>query len=221
MTGDVTANVFIEKTGMGTTLKGIVSSGSIGNGIQLDTVTNAVITRNRIKGGDYGIVLNACPNSRTDYNVLHDQTTAGIYLAAGTAHAVYNNTVHNAGNGFLAGAAPSGSATVYVKNNLFLDCTNVMNVAAVDIDLDYNLGYGFTNWGAGGLDLATYQALGLDVHSTAENPLLTDPDNNDYTLTTSSPAKNTGTDVGLTVDYSGNPIVGAPDRGAFEFQEAA
>ncbi len=33
------------------------------------------------------------------------------------------------------------------------------------------------------------------------------------------PAINAGTDVGLTKDINGNPIVGDPDIGAYEFQK--
>ena len=39
-----------------------------------------------------------------------------------------------------------------------------------------------------------------------------------FRLQGSSPAINAGTDVSLTSDYDGNPIVGIPDIGAFEYQ---
>jgi hypothetical protein len=47
---------------------------------------------------------------------------------------------------------------------------------------------------------------------------MTDPDNGDFTLQATSPCINAGTDVNITTDYAGNPIVGAPDIGAYEFQ---
>lgn len=43
-------------------------------------------------------------------------------------------------------------------------------------------------------------------------------DQSDYHLTSSSPAKNAGVDVGLTTDFEGKPIKGLPDIGAYEFQ---
>ena len=46
--------------------------------------------------------------------------------------------------------------------------------------------------------------------------LFTSGANADYTLFTGSPAINRGVDVGETVDYLGNPIIGLPDIGAFE-----
>jgi hypothetical protein len=40
----------------------------------------------------------------------------------------------------------------------------------------------------------------------------------DYHLLSTSPAIDAGTDVGLTTDYAGNPIYGAPDIGGYEYQ---
>jgi hypothetical protein len=41
---------------------------------------------------------------------------------------------------------------------------------------------------------------------------------NEYMITRDSKARDAGVDVGLTEDFAGNPIVGAPDIGAFEWQ---
>jgi hypothetical protein len=38
----------------------------------------------------------------------------------------------------------------------------------------------------------------------------------DWKLSASSPVINKGANVGLTSDFSGNPLVGLPDMGAFE-----
>jgi hypothetical protein len=79
-----------------------------------------------------------------------------------------------------------------------------------------------TNWyfwnNAGGNNLATWNALtgvGTDINS---DPLLTIPGSGDFTLQPGSPAIDSGVDVGLTQDFDGNPIVSAPDIGAFEYQ---
>jgi len=50
------------------------------------------------------------------------------------------------------------------------------------------------------------------------NPLFTTSPN--YNLQSSSPAINSGVNVGLTTDYDGNPIVGLPDIGAYEYRVA-
>jgi len=58
-----------------------------------------------------------------------------------------------------------------------------------------------------------------DVNSDTKIWKRTDfTDNSDFTLQSLSPCINAGVDVGLTEDFEGNPIVGAPDIGAYEYQ---
>jgi len=59
------------------------------------------------------------------------------------------------------------------------------------------------------------------THYTNQNNLRNNPlfvSTTDFHLQSGSPAKNAGLNVVLTSDYEGNPIVGIPDIGAFEFQ---
>ncbi len=66
---------------------------------------------------------------------------------------------------------------------------------------------------------ATYHTTnGNEPNSQNADPLFTDPNNNDFTLTYLSPAIDAGVDVGLSEDYAGNPIYGLPDIGAYEYQ---
>lgn len=53
-------------------------------------------------------------------------------------------------------------------------------------------------------------------HSANSNPLFVSA--SDFHLLSGSPAIDSGTDVGLTSDYAGNPIYGLPDIGAYEYQ---
>lgn len=60
---------------------------------------------------------------------------------------------------------------------------------------------------------------GYEPHSQdPANPLFVDADNGNFALQYTSPAIDTGVDVGLTTDYAGNPIYGTPDIGAYEYQ---
>ena len=71
-------------------------------------------------------------------------------------------------------------------------------------------------------DFAAYKtATGWDTNGLWEDPLMTDPANGDFTLQATSPCINAGVDVGLTTDYAGNPIVGLPDIGAYEYPGGA
>ena len=89
---------------------------------------------------------------------------------------------------------------------------------------DYNLFYGPNMGQPFKLVSTTYADLdawttgtGLDENSVEDNPDFTS-EFTDFSLQVGSPAINAGTDVGLTQDILGNPMVGLPDMGAYEKQ---
>ena len=57
-----------------------------------------------------------------------------------------------------------------------------------------------------------------ESNSLSGDPRINDLNGYDFTLQSSSPAIDAGSDVGLATDYAGNPIYGAPDIGAYEYQ---
>ncbi|GBD97969.1 MAG TPA: hypothetical protein ENG83_12160 [Nitrospirae bacterium] len=57
-----------------------------------------------------------------------------------------------------------------------------------------------------------------DVNSIAQDPLLADDSNNKFYLQLNSPCIDRGTDVLLTQDFEGNPVILPPDIGAYECQ---
>jgi hypothetical protein len=64
--------------------------------------------------------------------------------------------------------------------------------------------------------LATWRtATSQDANSISANPLFVNK-TSDWHLQSTSPCVNKGTNVGLTRDLEGKPIVGLPDIGAFE-----
>lgn len=201
----------------------VENTGAVGRGIYVAAGANVTTKRNHITGGDYGLALGAITGYSTNHhNIFEQQTSGGVFLIDGTIHKLDNNTLYSSPIGILMGANPSGSATTYARNNMFLDCAVNFNVAAVDVRLDYNIGYGHTSWGAGGLSLAVYQGLGLDVNSTEADPKLTSAATGDFSLQSDSPCIDAGTPVGLTTDYDGNGIRGlAVDISALEYQSGA
>ncbi len=62
-------------------------------------------------------------------------------------------------------------------------------------------------------------ATNQDVHSQSTDPLFVNK-SSDWSLKAGSPAINKGVNVGLTKDIAGNPIVGLPDMGAYEYVNA-
>jgi len=110
------------------------------------------------------------------------------------------------------------SKIVVLKNNIF----QVSNGAAVarsgtwtgssliHTNNIYKLSNGsITNFTLDATELATSGIIWTNTSNT--NPL-----NWDYTLTSTSPAINTGVDVGLIRDFAGNPIYQTPDIGIYE-----
>jgi parallel beta-helix repeat protein len=153
----------------------------------------------------------------------------GININVGNQ--IFNNVFYNnSGGGILI---QNKNEALEVKNNIFLRnyeqsifeinlASNFEDISGCDID--YNCYYrpsgdyfvtasstqrNFTDWKS---------TTGFDAHSVNSDPLFTDIANSDFTLQAGSPCINAGTDVGLTTDYAGNPIVGNPDIGAFEYQ---
>ena len=95
-------------------------------------------------------------------------------------------------------------------------------IGTFDYNGYYNTSSEHTRWhwdGTNYLELGDWQtATNQDANSVYGDPLFNDAANGDFTLQTGSPAINAGTDVGLTQDINGNPIVGNPDIGAYEKQ---
>lgn len=64
---------------------------------------------------------------------------------------------------------------------------------------------------------ACAKASARRAHSLTGDPRLLAPASGDYRLQGASPARNAGTDLSFTTDIVGNPIVGTPDIGAYEY----
>jgi hypothetical protein len=152
------------------------------------------------------------------FNRIHDIRSIGIYLdnanwnfnvhhnvvwnITGTAkgigmlmnmpsqnHRVFNNTFADT---VIKLGFSGGTEGTEVRNNI---CSELSDIAA--------------NGGAASNNIVT--------RTYSINPQFVDPANGDFHLQTTSPAVNAGIGLGFTHDIEGNPIVGVPDIGAYEY----
>jgi len=156
---------------------------------------------------------------------------------AGDDNYIYNNTLvdNEYPIVFNNDDAPTCVDNI-VKNNIIAEVTEsacVRMLVFYDKDdipnntINYNCYYDIgaedfrvvDNGGAnpGHLTFAEWQSIySQDAQSINTDPLFVDAENADFTLQSSSPCINAGTDVGLTQDYAGNNVSGTPDIGAYE-----
>lgn len=190
----------------------------------------------------YGIGINtdgAGCVSNIYYNIFNEcgyADSAPIQLTwnyAGTVN-FYNNTVYNSIAKHLHHQVFSLTGTgITFKNNIFHFTSNTddyfiiwhMNTSGY-ITADYNHLYKSGVWGIGASGGNRYQTIaswraasGQDANSAITDPLFTTNGSN-FALQAGSPAINTGTVIsGIPqLDIIGNPIIGLPDRGAYEKQ---
>ncbi len=149
---------------------------------------------------------------------------------------IYNNTiiVRNVNSSSNTGIFFYGIPQIdgwTVENNIFYlaDASGGNFIyqqtgGGTNMKFDHNLYYSSSNsphWYFAGSDYTSFlrwKNAGYDVNGDYANPLFEDFANNDFELTAGSPAIKLGQNVGLTKDFLGNPIIGLPDAGAFEFQ---
>ena len=156
----------------------------------------------------------------------------GINLGTNNATAyiedieIDNNVID--GNGIIGAVGVHATAGGYVRNvkirnNIITDIVSWGWLAVADEDGTYddfyaqnNIIFNCVNDTAVYYDGAATITNYVRQNNIIDDPLFISPSN--FRLQVSSPAINAGTDVSLTSDYDGNPIVGIPDIGAFEYQ---
>ncbi len=186
-------------------------------GIYLDGFTQyATVTGNTISNADLCVYVRG-HNNTVQHNVFFGARLLGLGIDdLNNPSGVYDDLIAN--NIF---ESVSTDATVKISGNY----TNIGSTFGV---IDYNHYYHpnsvntVTNKVIGqstNYTLPYWQnTYGNDTHSFSTSEGFTDYMNNDFTLTSKSPAIDAGTGVGLTTDYDGNPIYGRPDIGAYEYQ---
>jgi len=198
---------------------------------------NNIIRYNLCYGGTTTTILNYYSSGgQVYYNICYDSGLYGISFVDNTVNDVniYNNVVYNSQNrDGIHVQTIDAATTAYIKNNI-IDTVHLTSYCAIRVLADsvdytvtnyncaYNIGAGrYVNWGGIAYSLADYITnTGNGVNSITEDPLFEDVSSNNFRLQSSSPCIEAGVDVGLTQDYNGNPIVGTPDIGAFEYQHS-
>ncbi len=197
----------------------------------------------------YGIATQCNNNSFSDksgieiYNNIVVNCKVGIRLQFEDVQDCYNNTIYGCESSFASGRNYAGKgARVNFKNNISANAGLYhihwfSGADTISLRSDYNLfdidgpkfywvyvpdyinERNFAQWQALQWDSCTF-----DPHSVLDIPLFenssgTFSEPGDFKLTATSPAIDAGIDVGLVTDFAGNPIVGMPDIGAYEFQD--
>ena len=137
----------------------------------------------------------------------------------------YGHNEHRVGQLLVYGS----ESNLLIANNIFYDSpTEGVNVhmssymTYTNCVVKNNLTYGGVTLLGPEADSGTITAgtpTGFTISNNIDNtdPLMVNPGTFNFALTSNSPAINAGVDVGLTVDYLGNPIIGNPDIGAYEY----
>jgi hypothetical protein len=183
-------------------------------------ISSNVINR---PSGDACLYLNTSDLSATSYTTIYNNT----FLNDGTYNNIFELNYGIAAGGFLI-----------AKNNIFgTSATDGVyywrwvGTIAGTFTCDYNLywnsnanyfylGGSARDWaywtGTGGYDTNSPNTTGSLDPTLVGAGTYTVPA--DFALLTGSPAINAGTDAGVTLDFYGNPRVGATDIGAIEKQ---
>ena len=207
------------------------------------SVDSTIITRNYFKRKSSGVTMSAKQAGITqhdifiNYNIFsetgfNNQNSWHMFLSGSdvgnTQHDIYIDNNVFVGNGirktasvlFFNLSAAMECTDIYFRNNIVKNVSivpiYVYNCAVGDIYSQNNCFYDVGDYTdnvrivTGSIANWTYSGAVIG------DPLFTSTSN--FRLQSISPAINKGINVSLTTDYDGNPIVGIPDIGAFEYQ---
>ena len=214
-------------------------TGSECAGIQTDDYTaHTTVRYNKVyNNAGWGLYQYGGTGNTYYYNVVYQNALGGFYgggTVSSPTMSLYNNTFFgNGGYGTSFGVIfTTGHGVATMKNCIIAQTATYefydyvaghSTPDTIDNNLYYHPAGGqFLWWDAGSeigyTSLSAYRsASGQDAHSLNVNPLFTNSSTHDFTLQSSSPCINAGTNLGYTRDNAGIVLVGAPDVGAYEY----
>lgn len=160
-------------------------------------------------------------NATIAYNVMiNNGILVGIHFGG-----IYKTTVNNmkfqnnsivqttsSKTHFSAWQASGSSSSVNIQNNIFYTMSTFMDSGA-NFSHSYNLFHFLSGGSLGATSFSTGELTG--------NPLFVNVTANDLHLTSGSPARGKGTNLGGTLDYDNKPVSNPPDLGAYQFGSTA
>lgn len=189
-------------------------------------IYNNISYGNRLEGIELGwnAAINAVYN--VHHNICYGSTTGfpGLFVGSkGTGTitlTVENNVFYKSGTVSSEISIENDLNGVTIKNNVFYAAAGRPSIYLVPqtgpVSIDYNLswrddGVASNRYGSSTLSWSQWRGMGFDTHALNANPLFVNPSVNDFHLQSTSPAIDSGIDVGLP--YTGR----APDIGAYEW----
>jgi hypothetical protein len=166
-------------------------------------------------------------------NILVNITNSALRIKAtkGSNWKFYNNVVSDAGYGLFSLASnyvDDSTPDFEFENNIILNLKlggyhiYSRNGIPSNAKINNNIFYPNNQFYWAGINQNNFTewqfATGNDLNSMVADPLFVDAANGDFHLQAGSPAINNGVNVGLVIDRDGNPIIGIPDIGAYEYQ---
>ncbi|HDQ72496.1 MAG TPA: right-handed parallel beta-helix repeat-containing protein [Chloroflexi bacterium] len=205
----------IDTRAIANTIAHNVVADSDNNGIKAEGTTTAIIEANQVYGsGEAGVDLDDAGVFTLTNNVIANSVTQTILIQTGAAphNVLYHNT--------LVGS-PTVRQGIGIEINVpGVTLTLVNNiVASHTVGISHVVGSGVVVsnsllWANEGGTLVLSGTLSIFL-----DPRFVDPINRDYHLQADSPAIDAGADVGVRVDFEGDPrpMGDGPDIGADEF----
>jgi len=186
--------------------------------INLSSTNGTVVARyNSLEGGMTGIHSHAAENN-IYYNIFLNSNVA-VRIEKDKSAGIFNNTFIQGGDCIietLEGSQVTAMNNIYVLDSVSSETYRTHGTIISDYNLFNIQKQGFLS-GFNTLD-AWSSFSGQDLNSVVSDPLFTDPEAGDYTLSDRSPAINKGADIHLTEDYFGTsvPQYNIPDIGFCE-----